>query len=176
MTENALGLIETIGLPTAIEAADAAMKAANVRLVGYERTRGGGLVVVKIRGDVGAVRAAVEAAVISASKVGKIYGYHVIPRPHEETEQLIDFVDRGPTAAPQPSVLAESRAVGGGEAAAPLPVPRLPSEGEPAPKAPKRVPPRRVAKSSAPPSETPPAEPPAESGVGGGVEGDAPSA
>ncbi len=105
MTENALGLIETVGLPTAIAAADAAMKAANVRLVGYEKTRGGGLVIVKIRGDVGAVRAAVEAAVVSASKVGKVYGYHVIPRPHEETEQIIDLVDRGPAAeepAPPP--------------------------------------------------------------------------
>jgi bacterial microcompartment shell protein len=157
MTENALGLIETVGLPAAIEAADAAMKAANVRLVGYEKTRGGGLVVVKIRGDVGAVRAAVEAAVISASKVGKIYGSHVIPRPHEETEQLIDLVDRGPAAAPQPQV------------------PRLPRQEAAAPKAPKSVPPRRVAKSPAPPP-APPAEPPAESGAGGGVEGGAPSA
>ena len=106
MSDNALGLIETVGLPTAIEAADAALKAANVRLVGYEKTRGGGLVVVKIRGDVGAVRAAVEAAVLSASKVGKIYGYHVIPRPHEETEQVIDLVDRGPAAPPPPVVAA----------------------------------------------------------------------
>ena len=127
MTENALGLIETVGLPTAIEAADAAMKAANVRLVGYEKTRGGGLVVVKIRGDVGAVRAAVEAAVISASKVGKIYGYHVIPRPHEETEQVIDLVDRGPAAAPGRS-------------------PRTVVAAAPAPKAPKPAPPKRVAK------------------------------
>jgi len=134
MSDNALGLIETVGLPTAIEAADAALKAANVRLVGYEKTRGGGLVVVKIRGDVGAVRAAVEAAVISASKVGKIYGYHVIPRPHEETEQVIDLVDRGP-AAPQPAVVAAA----------------------PAPKAPKAAP-KRVAKAPAPAPEAPPAQ------------------
>jgi len=148
MTGNALGLIETVGLPTAIEAADAALKAANVRLVGYEKTRGGGLVVVKIRGDVGAVRAAVEAAVIAASKVGKIYGYHVIPRPHEETEQIIDLVDRGSAV----------------------------QEAEPPPPAPKPVSPRRVAKSPAPPPAAPPAEPPAGSGAGGGVGGDAPSA
>jgi ethanolamine utilization protein EutM len=133
MSDNALGLIETVGLPTAIEAADAALKAANVRLVGYEKTRGGGLVVVKIRGDVGAVRAAVEAAVISASKVGKIYGYHVIPRPHEETEQVIDLVDRGP-AARQPPVVAAA----------------------PAPKAPKAAP-KRAAKTPPPAPEAPPA-------------------
>jgi ethanolamine utilization protein EutM len=142
MTENALGLIETVGLPTAIEAADAAMKAAHVRLVGYEKTRGGGLVIVKIRGDVGAVRAAVEAAVVSASKVGKIYGYHVIPRPHEETEQVIGLVDRGPAAeepAPQPP-------------AAP-------------PKAPKPAP-RRTAKAPEPGPEAPPAQP----GEAGGTE------
>jgi bacterial microcompartment shell protein len=131
MSDNALGLIETVGLPTAIEAADAALKAANVRLVGYEKTRGGGLVVVKIRGDVGAVRAAVEAAVLSASKVGKIYGYHVIPRPHEETEQVIDLVDRGP-AAPQPRVVAAA----------------------PAPKAPKALP-KRPAKTPPPASGAP---------------------
>lgn len=158
MTENALGLIETVGLPAAIEAADAAMKAANVRLVGYEKTRGGGLVIVKIRGDVGAVRAAVEAAVISASKVGKIYGSHVIPRPHDESEQLIGAADRGPAAqeaAPQP------------------PTPQPPSSGKAAPKAPKPVPPRRVAKAAGPASAALPAEPtsepPAESRDAGGV-------
>ena len=161
MTENALGLIEAVGLPTAIEAADAAMKAANVRLVGFEKTRGGGLVVVKIRGDVGAVRAAVEAAVISASKVGKIYSSHVIPRPHEETQQLIDLVDRGPAAQ---------------EAEPPPSVPWLPSQGEAVPKAPRPISPRRVAKSPAPPPAAPPAEPLAESGAGGGVEGGAPLA
>jgi ethanolamine utilization protein EutM len=134
MSENALGLIETVGLPTAIEAADAALKAANVRLVGYEKTRGGGLVVVKIRGDVGAVRAAVEAAVISASKVGKIYGYHVIPRPHEQTEQVIDLVDRGP-AAPQPPVVVAA----------------------PAPKTPKAAP-KRAAKTPPPTPEAPSAQ------------------
>jgi len=142
MTENALGLIETVGLPTAIEAADAAMKAANVRLIGYEKTRGGGLVIVKIRGDVGAVRAAVEAAVISASKVGKVHSYHVIPRPHEETEPLIDLVDRGPAAAPEPPAYPPSSV----------------EERAPAPKAPKPAPPKRVAKAPAPAPEAPSAQ------------------
>jgi len=96
MTQQALGLIEAVGLPVAIEAADAALKAANVTLIGYEKTKGGGLIVVKLRGDVGAVKAAVEAGVASASRVGKIFSHHVIPRPHANTELLIGQVDRGP--------------------------------------------------------------------------------
>jgi ethanolamine utilization protein EutM len=111
MTSQALGLIETVGLPVAIEAADAAVKAANVSLIGYEKTRGGGLVCVKIRGDVGAVKAAVEAGVAAASRVGKVYSHHVIPRPHSETEIVIAHVDRGPAkpaAEPvAPSTVAE---------------------------------------------------------------------
>jgi microcompartment protein CcmL/EutN len=103
MTQQAVGLIEAVGLPTAIEAADAALKAANVTLVGYEKTKGGGLIVVKIRGDVGAVNAAIEAAQISAGRVGQIYAVHVIPRPHENTEMLIAEVDRGAAAAPPPT-------------------------------------------------------------------------
>ena len=96
MTQQALGLIEAVGLPVAIEAADAALKAANVILIGYEKTKGGGLIVVKLRGDVGAVKAAVEAGVASASRVGKIFSWHIIPRPHESTELIIGQVDRGP--------------------------------------------------------------------------------
>ena len=103
MTSQALGLIETVGLPVAIAAADAAVKAANVTLVGYEKTRGGGLVVVKLRGDVGAVKAAVEAAVAAASCVGKVYAYHVIARPHGDTDRVIDQVDRGPAAGAKAS-------------------------------------------------------------------------
>lgn len=95
MTYQALGLIETVGLPTAIEAADAAVKSANVSLLGYEKTRGSGLITVKLRGDVGAVKAAVEAGVAAASRVGKVFSSHVIPRPHDETDSLIAYVDRG---------------------------------------------------------------------------------
>jgi len=95
MTSQALGLIETVGLPPAIEAADAAVKLANVSLSGYEKTRGGGLVTVKLRGDVGAVQAAVEAGVAAASRVGKVFSSHVIPRPHSDTEILIAHIDRG---------------------------------------------------------------------------------
>jgi ethanolamine utilization protein EutM len=93
--QKALGLIETIGLVTAIEAADAAVKAANVVLLGYENTKGGGKITVKIVGDVGAVQAAVSAGTAAALRIGKVYGYRVIPRPHEEINALIRQVDRG---------------------------------------------------------------------------------
>lgn len=90
MPTQALGLIETVGLATAVEAADAMAKAANVNLVGYELTRGDGMVLVKIRGDVGTVKAAVSAGAAAASRVGKVVSTHVIPRPHPEVEPLIN--------------------------------------------------------------------------------------
>ncbi len=90
MATRALGLIETVGLVAAVEAADAMAKAANVEMVGYELTQGGGMVVVKIRGDVGAVKAAVSAGVAAASRVGKVVSSHVIPRPHQEVEPVIN--------------------------------------------------------------------------------------
>lgn len=89
MVRKALGLIETVGLVPAIEAADAAVKAADVRLLGYERTRGAGMITVKILGDVGAVKAAVQAGCAAASRVGRVVATHVIPRPHEFTDALI---------------------------------------------------------------------------------------
>ena len=92
---QALGLIETVGLVAAIEAADTAVKAANVVLLGYEKTRGAGMITVKITGDVGAVKAAVTAAVMAANRVNEVYSYHVIPRPHAEIDPLIAWIDRG---------------------------------------------------------------------------------
>ncbi len=85
---EALGLIETKGLVGAVEAADAMVKAANVRLVGYERI-GSGLVTVMVRGDVGAVKAAVDAGCAAAARLGEVVSAHVIPRPHTDTEKLI---------------------------------------------------------------------------------------
>ncbi len=82
---NALGLIETKGLVGAIEAADAMTKSANVELVGYEKI-GSGLVTVMVRGDVGAVKAAVDAGVAAARNVGEVVSVHVIPRPHQDVE------------------------------------------------------------------------------------------
>lgn len=85
---NALGLIETKGLVGSIEAADAMTKAANVELIGYEKI-GSGLVTVMVRGDVGAVKAAVEAGTAAAERVGEVVSTHVIPRPHTDTEKII---------------------------------------------------------------------------------------
>ena len=85
---NALGMVETKGLVSAIEAADAMVKAANVNLVGYEKI-GSGLVTVMVRGDVGAVKAAVEAGAVAARAVGEVVSLHVIPRPHIDTERII---------------------------------------------------------------------------------------
>jgi len=87
MSGKALGLIETRGLVGCIEAGDAMVKAANVRMIGIERI-GGGLVTVLVDGDVGAVKAAVEAGSAAAKKVGEVLSVHVIPRPHEDTEKL----------------------------------------------------------------------------------------
>ncbi|NLT96020.1 MAG: BMC domain-containing protein [Clostridia bacterium] len=89
MKQYALGLIETVGLVSAIEAADSATKAANVKLIAYELTNGGGMVTVKITGDVAAVQAAVNAAKAAAERVGTVVSAHVIPRPHNEIETLI---------------------------------------------------------------------------------------
>lgn len=85
---NALGMIETKGLVGAIEAADAMVKAANVTLIGKEQV-GGGLVTVMVRGDVGAVKAAVDAGAASARAIGEVVSTHVIPRPHTDTERII---------------------------------------------------------------------------------------
>jgi ethanolamine utilization protein EutM len=83
--EEALGLIETRGFAAMVEAADAMVKAAKVRLVGYERT-GGGYVTAIVRGDVAGVRAATEAGGSAGSKVGEVVSIHVIPRPHASLE------------------------------------------------------------------------------------------
>lgn len=110
--KQALGLIETIGLVTAIEAADAAVKAADITLLGYENTKGSGKITVKFVGGVGAVKAAVAAGVAAASRIGQVYGQHVIPRPHDEIEALIQNLDRGrkqetAVATPAPLVVVE---------------------------------------------------------------------
>lgn len=85
---NALGMIETKGLIGSIEAADAMVKAANVRLIGKE-TIGGGYVTVLVRGDVGAVKAATDAGAAAARRVGELISVHVIARPHNELEKII---------------------------------------------------------------------------------------
>ena len=85
---EALGMVETRGLVAAIEAADAMVKAANVVLIGTEKI-GSGLVTVMVRGDVGAVKAAVDAGSAAASAVGEVKSCHVIPRPHSDVEAIL---------------------------------------------------------------------------------------
>ena len=91
MSLEALGMIETRGLVAAIEAADAMVKAANVELIGTEKI-GSGLVSVMVRGDVGAVKSAVEAGSNSASRLGEIIATHVIPRPHGDVEKILPSI------------------------------------------------------------------------------------
>ncbi len=91
MSQEALGMIETRGLVAAIEAADAMVKAANVALIGTEKI-GSGLVSVMVRGDVGAVKSAVEAGGSAASKLGEIVATHVIPRPHGDVEKILPSI------------------------------------------------------------------------------------
>ncbi len=88
MDGKALGLIETYGYIGAIEAADICLKAANIRLIGIELV-GGGLVTVKINGEVGAVKAAIDAAQAALEKVGKLISTHIIPRPAPEISKLL---------------------------------------------------------------------------------------
>lgn len=88
MTQEALGMVETRGLTAAIEAADAMTKAAEVALVGTEKI-GSGLVTVMVRGDVGAVKAAVESGSAAASRLGELVATHVIPRPHTDVEKIL---------------------------------------------------------------------------------------
>lgn len=86
---NSLGMIELVGLVGAIEAIDVAAKAANVRVLDYELTKGKGLVTVKIVGEVSAVKAAVDAAVNSAKKLTEVISFVVISRPSEEIKRIV---------------------------------------------------------------------------------------
>lgn len=93
---EALGMVECMGLVAMIEAADAMVKAANVELVGYEKIDAG-LVTAIVRGEVGAVKAAVEAGAAAASKIGTVVSTHIIPRPHSEVDEGIPVVKTGET-------------------------------------------------------------------------------
>ena len=93
---DALGMVECRGLVAMIEAADAMVKAANVELVGYEKIDAG-LVTAIVRGEVGAVKAAVDAGAASARRVGEVVATHVIPRPHTEVEEGLPVLKTGET-------------------------------------------------------------------------------
>lgn len=85
---DALGMIETKGFAAMVEASDAMVKAARVELIGHERI-GGGYVTTIVRGDVAAVKAAVDAGTLAAQKVGEVVSVHVIPRPHENIDRSL---------------------------------------------------------------------------------------
>lgn len=91
MAGQALGMIETKGLVCQFEATDAMLKAANVEMLGWEKI-GSGHVIVFIRGDVAAVKAAVEAGATAAQSIGEVVAVHVIPRPHEDLPVLGKFL------------------------------------------------------------------------------------
>jgi ethanolamine utilization protein EutM len=96
MQRDALGLIECRGLVAMIEAADAAVKAANVTLVGWEKIDAG-LVTAIVRGEVGAVKAAVDAGAAAGRRVGEVLSTHVIPRPHSEIDEALPVLHTGET-------------------------------------------------------------------------------
>ncbi len=89
---QALGMVETKGLVGSVEAADAMVKAANVKLIGKVHV-GGGLVTVMVRGDVGAVKSATDAGAAAAAKVGELLSVHVIPRPHDDVEYILPSLE-----------------------------------------------------------------------------------
>ncbi len=95
---KALGMVETKGLVAAIEAADAMLKAANVTLVNKEKV-GSALITIMVEGDVGAVKAAVDAGAAAAERVGQLVSIHVIPRPHEETASMLVRTKEKPAEA-----------------------------------------------------------------------------
>ena len=93
---GSIGFIETKGQVAAYEAADAMVKAANVQLLGMSRA-GGGLVTVACRGDVGAVKAAVDAGAAAGKRVGEVLSVHVIPRPHGDLSSVLEFLEEDDT-------------------------------------------------------------------------------
>ncbi|MGA3170730.1 MAG: BMC domain-containing protein [Chthoniobacteraceae bacterium] len=97
MAGQALGMIETKGLTAQFEATDAMLKAANVELIGWEKI-GSGYVSTFVKGEVAAVKAAVEAGATAAAAVGEVVAVHVIPRPHEDLLTLGKFLTAKPAA------------------------------------------------------------------------------
>ena len=111
MPNLSLGLIEVLGLPAAVEAADVACKTADVQLIGYETTDGMGMVAVKIEGQVSAVKAAVAAASAAAARVSKVFATSVIARPSDQlppivfTRETVGLAQPTPAPTPAPTPL-----------------------------------------------------------------------
>lgn len=109
MPGKSLGLIETVGLAAAVEAADAALKSANVTLAGCEQTKGNGLILVRLTGEVSAVNAAVEAGAAAASRMGKLYAHRVIARAAEGIEAMTQITCKS-VAPTRPALPADTGA------------------------------------------------------------------
>lgn len=109
MPGKSLGLIETVGLAAAVEAADAALKSANVTLAGCEQTKGNGLILVRLTGEVSAVNAAVEAGAVAASRMGKLYAHRVIARAAEGIEAMTQITCKS-VAPTRPALPADTGA------------------------------------------------------------------
>lgn len=150
MQQKSLGLIETQGLAAGVVAADAAVKSANVELIGYELTKGGGWTLIKVQGDVGAVKAAVDAAAVAAGKVNRVVSTRVIARPSSYLETLIHTADTVGDRPPEPPKAPEP----------PTP-PTPPTELEPEPEPPVEPTPAPEAEEEVPsePAEEPEPEP-----------------
>jgi len=103
MPQLSLGTIEVLGLPAAVEAADVALKTADVKLIGYETTDGMGMVAVKIEGQVSAVQAAVAAASAAAARVSKVFATSIIARPSDQLEPVVFTAETVGLAKPQPA-------------------------------------------------------------------------
>lgn len=155
--QKSLGLIETQGLLGGVTAADAAVKSANVELIGYELTKGGGWTTVKIQGDVGAVKAAVDAAKIAAGKVCRVVSTRVIPRPAAGLEALIRNGDTVGYQPPEPPADPKPPA--------PPKPPAGPDEPEKEAPAPQEAPAAPEAAEVSAPAEEPAPEPEAPAGV-----------
>ena len=156
MQQKSLGLIETQGLAAGVVAADAAVKSANVELIGYELTKGGGWTLIKVQGDVGAVKAAVDAAAVAAGKVNRVVSTRVIARPSSYLEALIHTADTVGDRPPEPPKAPEPPT----PPTEPEPEPEPPVEPTPAPEAEEEVPSEPAEEPEPEPvTEQPPEEP-----------------
>ena len=156
MQQKSLGLIETQGLAAGVVAADAAVKSANVELIGYELTKGGGWTLIKVQGDVGAVKASVDAAAVAAGKVNRVVSTRVIARPSSYLEALIHTADTVGDRPPEPPKAPEPPT----PPTEPEPEPEPPVEPTPAPEAEEEVPPEPAKEPEPEPvTEQPPEEP-----------------
>lgn len=110
MANLSIGTIEVLGLPAAVEAADVALKTADVALIGYETTDGMGMVAVKVEGQVSAVQSAVAAASVAAGRISRVFATSVIPRPSDQLAPVVfsaETVGLAPAAPPAPAPVPE---------------------------------------------------------------------